>query len=315
MAAAAAAGADRAVAERRRDAGAGSGETGQPARRTASSGTTSDDENERSRERAMANISAADVKKLRDLTGAGMMDSKNALTEAEGDFDKAIEALRIKAGAKVSKRDATREATNGLVAAAEGAMIQLVLRDRLRREERAVPAAGDGHRGARRRGPAGRRRRRCWTRRSPTARPSGRTSSRSPASSARSSSSASWPSSTAPVATYLHRRNPDLPPQVGVLVEFTGDDLTAARGAAMQVAAMRPQYVTRDEVPADVVEQRAPDRRGDRPRGGQAGGGAAADRRGPAERLLQGRRADRAVVGAGQQEDRAVSCCRTRALP
>ena len=57
-----------------------------------------------------------------------------------------------------------------------------------------------------------------------------------------------------PVATYLHRRNPDLPPQVGVLVEFTGDDLTAARGAAMQVAAMRPRYVTRDEVPADLVD-------------------------------------------------------------
>jgi elongation factor Ts len=56
------------------------------------------------------------------------------------------------------------------------------------------------------------------------------------------------------VATYLHRRNPDLPPQVGVLVAFTGDDLAAARGAAMQVAAMNPTYVTRDEVPADVVE-------------------------------------------------------------
>ena len=52
----------------------------------------------------MATISAADVKKLRDLTGAGMMDSKNALTEADGDFDKAVEALRIKAGAKVNKR-------------------------------------------------------------------------------------------------------------------------------------------------------------------------------------------------------------------
>ena len=73
----------------------------------------------------MATISAADVKKLRDLTGAGMMDSKNALTEADGDFDKAVEALRIRAGAKIDKRAATREATNGLVAAAEGAMIQL----------------------------------------------------------------------------------------------------------------------------------------------------------------------------------------------
>src|SRR5215210_5785464 len=58
----------------------------------------------------------------------------------------------------------------------------------------------------------------------------------------------------AQVASYMHRRSSDLPPQVGVLVEFEGGDLEAARMAAMQIAAMRPQYVTRDEVPADVVE-------------------------------------------------------------
>ncbi len=57
-----------------------------------------------------------------------------------------------------------------------------------------------------------------------------------------------------PVAVYLHRRAADLPPAVGVLVEYDGDE-TAAKGAAMQVAAMRPQYLTRDEVPADVVEK------------------------------------------------------------
>jgi len=57
------------------------------------------------------------------------------------------------------------------------------------------------------------------------------------------------------VASYMHRRNPDLPPQIGVLVQFTGDDLPAAQGTAMQVAAMRPIYVRRDEVPADVVER------------------------------------------------------------
>jgi elongation factor Ts len=56
------------------------------------------------------------------------------------------------------------------------------------------------------------------------------------------------------VASYMHRRSSDLPPQVGVLVEFEGDNLEAARAAAMQIAAMRPQYVSRDEVPADVVE-------------------------------------------------------------
>src|SRR4029450_6065085 len=56
------------------------------------------------------------------------------------------------------------------------------------------------------------------------------------------------------VASYMHRRSSDLPAQVGVLVEFEGQDLEAARAAAMQVAAMRPQYVSRDEIPADVVE-------------------------------------------------------------
>src|SRR5690606_35882631 len=46
---------------------------------------------------------------------------------------------------------------------------------------------------------------------------------------------------------YLHRRASDLPPQVGVLVEFEGEDEAAAKAAAMQVAAMRPQYLNRDE--------------------------------------------------------------------
>jgi elongation factor Ts len=53
---------------------------------------------------------------------------------------------------------------------------------------------------------------------------------------------------------YLHRKSPDLPPAVGVMVTYSGDDAGAVRGAAMQIAAMRPQYLTRDEVPADVVE-------------------------------------------------------------
>jgi len=61
-------------------------------------------------------ISAADVKKLRDLTGAGMMDCKKALTEAGGDFDKAIEVLRKK-GEKLSAKRADREATEGVVMA------------------------------------------------------------------------------------------------------------------------------------------------------------------------------------------------------
>jgi elongation factor Ts len=52
----------------------------------------------------------------------------------------------------------------------------------------------------------------------------------------------------------MHKRASDLPPQVGVLVEFSGDSLDAARGAAMQIAALKAQYVTRDGVPSDIVD-------------------------------------------------------------
>ena len=61
----------------------------------------------------MVKISAADVKKLRDTTGAGMMDCKKALVEAEGDFDKAIDILRKK-GQKIAAKRADRESTEGV---------------------------------------------------------------------------------------------------------------------------------------------------------------------------------------------------------
>jgi translation elongation factor Ts len=73
----------------------------------------------------MANIYAAEVKNLRDATGAGMMDSKKALEEADGNFDKAVEVLRVRGSAKAAKRGSERTAANGLVAAAENAMIEL----------------------------------------------------------------------------------------------------------------------------------------------------------------------------------------------
>ena len=64
----------------------------------------------------MANFSAADVKTLRDRLGAGMLDSKNALVEADGDIEKAIEILRVKGLKGVAKREG-RTTTAGLVAA------------------------------------------------------------------------------------------------------------------------------------------------------------------------------------------------------
>ena len=72
----------------------------------------------------MANYTAADVKRLRDLTGSGMMDCKKALEESDGDFDKAVEVLRIKGAKDVGKR-AERATAEGLVTVKDGVMIEL----------------------------------------------------------------------------------------------------------------------------------------------------------------------------------------------
>ncbi len=63
----------------------------------------------------MSNITAQDIKKLRDMTGAGMMDCKAALIEAEGDFDKGIEIL-VKNSASIAAKKAHREISNGMIA-------------------------------------------------------------------------------------------------------------------------------------------------------------------------------------------------------
>jgi elongation factor Ts len=200
----------------------------------------------------MANITAADVKRLRELTGAGMMDNKRALEEADGDFDKAVEILRVKLGAKASKRGAERTASNGLVAAAEGAMIQLGCEtDFVAKNEQFQQLASDivAHAAATKIGDIHALLAETLA--------DGRTVQENIDSVSLVIGEKLELSRLvvldSPVAAYLHRRASDLPPQVGVLVQFEGDDLEAARGAAMQVAAMRPLFVTRDEVPADTV--------------------------------------------------------------
>src|SRR6266536_5559593 len=201
----------------------------------------------------MANYTAADVKKLRDATGAGMMDAKKALEATDGDFEKAIEELRIKGAAKAAKRGAERSATNGLVAAAENALVQLNCEtDFVAKNEQFQQLAADivAHAAA--------------TKPADVETLLGQTLADGRTVQENIESVAAVIGEKVElrrvvvlggrVAAYMHRRNPDLPPQIGVLVQFTGDDLAAAQGTAMQVAAMRPQYVTRDEVPAEVVE-------------------------------------------------------------
>ena len=72
----------------------------------------------------MANFTAADVKKLREITGAGMSDCKKALVETDGDFDKAVEILRIKGAKDVGKR-AERNALEGLVAVSGTTLVEV----------------------------------------------------------------------------------------------------------------------------------------------------------------------------------------------
>ena len=206
----------------------------------------------------MADITAADVKKLRDATGAGMMAAKRALVEADGDFDKAAEHLRITGETKVRERGAERTASNGLVAAAEGAMIQLNCEtDFVAKNESFQQLAADIVAHAAKTGT------------SDVASllaeklADGRTVQENIDSVAavigeklELSRVVVLNGAGTNVASYMHRRASDLPPQIGVLVEFEGDDLGAARGAAMHIASMeQTQFVTRDEVPADTVEK------------------------------------------------------------
>ena len=199
-------------------------------------------------------ITAADVKKLRDATGAGMMDAKKALTEADGDYDKAVELLRISGAAKAAKRGAEREASAGLVANSGAAIVELnsetdfvakneqfiELAERLAAAaDAAKPADAEAFKSAQL--------------------DDGQTVEEAVTSLAGVIGEKIELGRVAAfdgnVATYMHRRATDLPPAVGVLVEFEGDSEDTARGAAMQIAAMRPRYLTREEVPSEIVEK------------------------------------------------------------
>ncbi|WP_130346144.1 translation elongation factor Ts [Herbihabitans rhizosphaerae] len=198
----------------------------------------------------MANYTAADVKRLRDLTGSGMMDCKKALEENDGDFDKAVEYLRIKGAKDVGKR-AERATANGLVASSGGALIELncetdfvaknaefvELANKIAAAAQEIKAADvDSVKSAQLDGK--------------TVDEAVQELSAKIGEKLELRRVAVFDGQ---VATYLHRRASDLPPAVGVLVEYTGADADAARAAAMQVAALKAKYVSRDDVPEDIV--------------------------------------------------------------
>jgi elongation factor Ts len=201
----------------------------------------------------MANFTAADVKRLRDITGAGMLDCKRALEASDGDLEQAIEILRVKYQAKVDSKAAERTATNGLVASSGNALVEIQSEtDFVAKHEdvqalaadvaATVDALGTGDREA------------ALAATLPGGRTVGEAVREVAAKIGEKIELGRVAYVPGPVAVYLHRRSSDLPPQVGVLVGYTGDAADAARGAAMQVAAMRPKYLTRDEVPGELVD-------------------------------------------------------------
>jgi elongation factor Ts len=207
----------------------------------------------------MANFSAADVKRLREATGAGMMDCKNALTEANGDFDAAVEALRLK-GVKDAGKRAARTAGNGLVTAeldgtTAGVLVELNCEtDFVAKNEQFQEVAAQIAKTA--------------LASKVTDRLALLAAEAQPGKTVEQlieEASASIKEKIelgrfarfdgGYVTTYLHKSDRDLPPTLGVLLQLDKPSDEVAKDLGQQIAAMRPQYLNRDEVPADEVEK------------------------------------------------------------
>jgi elongation factor Ts len=202
--------------------------------------------------------SADDVKRLRELTAAGMLDCKKALDEADGDFDKAVEIIRVKGLKGVTKREG-RATSNGLVTAkAEGdlgVMLELNCEtDFVAKGERFQELADEllNHLASSKIADLS-----AFL---ASKLPSGKTvQERVDEGNATLGEKIEIKRISvltgSPVALYLHKTSPDLPAQVGVLVQLKNAAAEAGRDIAQHIAAFAPQFVSRDQVPADQIEK------------------------------------------------------------
>jgi elongation factor Ts len=205
----------------------------------------------------MANYSAADVKRLREQTGAGMLDCKNALVEANGDYEAAVEALRIKGAKDVTKR-AQRTAANGLVTAelrdsGDGVLLELNCEtDFVAKTDQFQEVAADIARAALAAGADDRLAvLGLEVRPGQTAQELIEEAGATLKEKLELGRYARFEGGY--VTSYLHKSDPGLPPTLGVLVQLDGAGEQVGQDVAHQVAAMRPQYVNREDVPEDVV--------------------------------------------------------------
>ncbi|EDN81211.1 MULTISPECIES: translation elongation factor Ts [Actinomycetes] len=205
----------------------------------------------------MANFTAADVKALREQTGAGMMDVKKALTEADGDAEKALEIIRLKGLKSLSKREG-RQASAGLLAAQTDGTVGVLVEvnsetDFVAKNQKfidfsnevlaAAVASKAADLDALLAAPMG----------------EGTVKDRLDAFAAIIGEKLQVGRIVRVegenVDLYLHQTNPDLPPQVGVFVVTDAAGKSVAHDIAMHVAAYMPAYLDRDSVPADVLDK------------------------------------------------------------
>ena len=205
----------------------------------------------------MANFTAADVKALREQTGAGMMDVKKALTEADGDAEKALEIIRLKGLKSLSKREG-RQASAGLLAAQTDGTVGVLVEvnsetDFVAKNQKFIDFSNEVLAAA------------VASKAADLdvllAAPMGEGTVKD-----RLDAFAAVIGEKLQVGRivrvegenvdlYLHQTNPDLPPQVGVFVVTDAAGKSVAHDIAMHVAAYMPAYLDRDSVPADVLDK------------------------------------------------------------
>ena len=196
-------------------------------------------------------VTAADIKKLREATGAGMTDCKNALVENDGDYDKAIEFLRIKGLKGVAKREG-RAASNGLVTAVLDGTTQGTLLELNCETDFVAKGARFGELAEQVVGAA-----------KGANDPKEVTVDGKDLQAVLDDAGALLGEKIevrrvtsfegAYVGLYLHKTSPDLPPQLGVLIELSAENAQLAKDVAQHIAALPPRFVTRDEVSDELV--------------------------------------------------------------
>ncbi|GAA2851747.1 MAG TPA: translation elongation factor Ts [Microbacterium sp.] len=205
----------------------------------------------------MANFTIADIKALREQLGTGMVDTKKALEEADGDVEKATEILRLK-GAKGNAKRADRSTSEGLIAARESAgavtLIELACEtDFVAKNERfialadkvadAVAAVGADSVEAALAAPAG-----AQTVEQLISDEAAIIGEKVELRKVRTVKGEN-------LSVYMHRTSKDLPPQIGVAVAYSGTDAETARSIAQHISFANPSYLTREDVPAADVEK------------------------------------------------------------